>query len=435
MSVALASNGRAYTKPSLRIVSDNQRLCRVFHLKISNWVNHGSTSWPVNAPDTSNDLSFVYDYSDQPTSVSGKASGSYRYDGHLKRVKAVVDNKTIYNVYNIAGELVHVHELTGDKKTDYVRLGGQTVARVRGVTGGSTSANITYVYNDHLGSPVATKTGSAAIIRERYTPFGITTNNPADLDDQAGFTGHIKDKATGLNYMQARYYDPVIGRFLSIDPVTFMDTGNPSMFNRYSYANNDPVNMIDLDGREAWLVSRPLSMPLGLVANHMFVMVVNDNTGQVTRFSYGPQGRISDPGKLVNLTGSGSPTDNDDAFYGAVFLMGEGAAAQMGVAGVKINASDETVLAAGKELSDFLGTPANPNSAAPNYAALPSSTDEANSNSAASWIDNTATSRDGNGNRITNKPRGTTNPGLRDRSNISSRMVTCTGSRIKKSSC
>ena len=36
--------------------------------------------------------------------------------------------------------------------------------------------------------------------------------------DLKGFTGHIRDSATGLNYMQARYYDPVLGRFLSIDP-------------------------------------------------------------------------------------------------------------------------------------------------------------------------------------------------------------------------
>ena len=48
--------------------------------------------------------------------------------------------------------------------------------------------------------------------------------------------------------MQARYYDPVIGRFLSVDPVTFMDTGNPEMFGRYSYTYNDPVNMVDPTG-------------------------------------------------------------------------------------------------------------------------------------------------------------------------------------------
>ena len=80
---------------------------------------------------------------------------------------------------------------------------------------------------------------------EAYSPFGITLKNSAANDNQAGFTGHIKDKATGLNYMQARYYDPVIGRFLSVDPVGFMDTGHPGYFNRYSYVQNDPINMID----------------------------------------------------------------------------------------------------------------------------------------------------------------------------------------------
>lgn len=48
--------------------------------------------------------------------------------------------------------------------------------------------------------------------------------------------------------MQARYYDPVMGRFLSIDPVTFMHTGTPAQFNRYAYTFNDPINMMDPDG-------------------------------------------------------------------------------------------------------------------------------------------------------------------------------------------
>ena len=69
-----------------------------------------------------------------------------------------------------------------------------------------------------------------------------------DSDNLDGFTGHIKDSDTGLNYMQARYYDPVIGRFLSVDPVGFLDTGSPSMFNRYAYSVNDPVNNIDPSG-------------------------------------------------------------------------------------------------------------------------------------------------------------------------------------------
>ena len=40
--------------------------------------------------------------------------------------------------------------------------------------------------------------------------------------------------------MQQRYYDPVIGRFLSVDPVTAYDNGDMRFFNRYSYAANVP---------------------------------------------------------------------------------------------------------------------------------------------------------------------------------------------------
>jgi len=50
--------------------------------------------------------------------------------------------------------------------------------------------------------------------------------------------------------MQARYYDPVIGRFLANDPVGFSPQ-RPDMFNRYAYAANDPVNAVDPDGLQA----------------------------------------------------------------------------------------------------------------------------------------------------------------------------------------
>uniref|UniRef100_UPI0010A04D4F RHS repeat-associated core domain-containing protein n=1 Tax=Ningiella ruwaisensis TaxID=2364274 RepID=UPI0010A04D4F len=49
-------------------------------------------------------------------------------------------------------------------------------------------------------------------------------------------------------YMQARYYDPVIGRFYSNDPVGF--TGEIDTFNRYSYVANNPYKYIDPNGEE-----------------------------------------------------------------------------------------------------------------------------------------------------------------------------------------
>ena len=68
---------------------------------------------------------------------------------------------------------------------------------------------------------------------------------------QQGYTGHVGDN-TGLVYMQARYYDPVIGRFYSNDPADVMEhiaRGNPIHgFNRYTYANNNPYKHVDPDG-------------------------------------------------------------------------------------------------------------------------------------------------------------------------------------------
>lgn len=49
--------------------------------------------------------------------------------------------------------------------------------------------------------------------------------------------------------MQARYYDPVIGRFLSNDPVGALGHSNIAHgFNRYTYANNNPYKYVDPDG-------------------------------------------------------------------------------------------------------------------------------------------------------------------------------------------
>jgi RHS repeat-associated protein len=63
-----------------------------------------------------------------------------------------------------------------------------------------------------------------------------------------GYTGHVQDAATGLVYMQQRYYDAQIGRFLSMDPVT-TNSATGANFNRYWYADNNPYTFIDPTGR------------------------------------------------------------------------------------------------------------------------------------------------------------------------------------------
>lgn len=200
------------------------------------------------------DIDFEYDYSDQPVQVTGEVNGSYKYDGNNKRVKAVVDDKVIYYVYSLSGELVYVDKYSDSQETEYVHVNGKTLAQF-------TNGVVTYFYTDLAGSPLAGfNANGQRIWREDYTPFGEKFIDVAANDDLAGFTGHVDDSATGLTYMQARYYDPTIGRFLSVDPVRAFEhlhgTQGPQGFNRYAYVNNNPYKFSDSSGAYAEYLNR-----------------------------------------------------------------------------------------------------------------------------------------------------------------------------------
>ncbi len=81
---------------------------------------------------------------------------------------------------------------------------------------------------------------------EHYRPFGEKVVNPTGTNNDQWYTAKQFDADIGLSYMQARYYDPVIGRFMSNDPVGFV--GNPHTFNRYAYVGNNPYKYTDPTG-------------------------------------------------------------------------------------------------------------------------------------------------------------------------------------------
>jgi RHS repeat-associated protein len=109
---------------------------------------------------------------------------------------------------------------------------------------------ITYFHNDIAGTPLlATDTAGNVVWKESYRPYGERLNNPAAAaDNRLGFTGKPFDPATGLSYMGARYYDPVLGRFMGVDPAE-VQPADVHSFNRYAYAANNPYRHVDPDGR------------------------------------------------------------------------------------------------------------------------------------------------------------------------------------------
>jgi RHS repeat-associated protein len=120
---------------------------------------------------------------------------------------------------------------------------------------------------DHLGTPrLMTAEDGHQIGLHAYYPFGegmaLPSESPAE---RLKFTGHERDDS-GLDYMHARYYGAVEGRFLSVDPV-LGTPDQPQSWNRYAYARNQPLTHLDPDGRTA-IVDRALQAAVDYGREH-----------------------------------------------------------------------------------------------------------------------------------------------------------------------
>jgi RHS repeat-associated protein len=133
-------------------------------------------------------------------------------------------------------------------------FGGQVVATR--VTGDPVPGNngLFYLHTDHLGSTTLLTNISGDVVSgstARYYPFGGFRTTPTQAITDRGFTGHrsnnLGSEGIGLVYMNARFYLPYINRWIQPDTIV-PNPNNPQSFNRYTYALNNPVNLVDPTG-------------------------------------------------------------------------------------------------------------------------------------------------------------------------------------------
>ena len=120
-----------------------------------------------------------------------------------------------------------------------------------------TGVQLRYLHKDHLGSVVAVTESTGAVMeRLAYEPFGKrrqADGRPDPIGDidavrtKRGFTAHEHLDELDYVHMNGRVYDPDIGRFVSPDP-TVPHPLDLQSFNRYSYARNNPLNLLDPSG-------------------------------------------------------------------------------------------------------------------------------------------------------------------------------------------
>ncbi len=109
-----------------------------------------------------------------------------------------------------------------------------------------------WLHRGHLKSVrIVTKDGGTQARASHFRPYGERLDHwvsaSPGADEAKGFIGERHDEETGLIYLNARYMDPIAGRFISADT---LDPILPGVgVNRYAYALNNPVNLSDRNGQ------------------------------------------------------------------------------------------------------------------------------------------------------------------------------------------
>jgi len=161
---------------------------------------------------------------------------SYLYDENGIRIKKTVGATTTLYPFG------H-YEVSGTTVKKYYTFGGMTIAMRTGST-------LQYLHTDHLGG-VAAVTDSAGVYSTNQSYFAYGKKRAGGtLPTLINYTGQRLD-GSGLVYMNARYYDPLVGVFISPDTIV-PDAGVLIDYNRFAYGRANPIKYNDPTGHTPW---------------------------------------------------------------------------------------------------------------------------------------------------------------------------------------
>lgn len=266
---------------------------------------------------------YTYDstHKDRLTGYNGQTVGGYEignpwtYRGKAatwKNVNRLASYNGITFEYNYGG--IRISKTVNGVKTKYAINDNNIISEQKGT---DTTTRITYFYGidgvtafkyagatyyykkNFLGDILGLYNSSKQLVaRYVYDTWGNhKVLNPNGTENtSATFIGNINpfryrsyyfDTETGFYYLQSRYYDPQVGRFLNMDSIENLDESTVNGINLYSYCCNDPVNTSDPDG--TWLhilIGAAVGAVAGVVGQAISDVVTSIVTGEKTVSSF-----------------------------------------------------------------------------------------------------------------------------------------------------
>ena len=182
-------------------------------------------------------------------------SATYAYNAQGQRVTRVED-EVITHFYYTGSALLFTTVNEYVLQTQNILDPSGTIVASRRFEGQATTGQDPYAEDyffyryDIRGSVTTIVDGEGAVVKSYdYDEFGVTTSTGDAFFNEVTFTGSVAD-ASGLLYMNARYYNPATARFLSQDSYTG-SASVPWTQHLYAYCNNNPVNLVDPTGHVA----------------------------------------------------------------------------------------------------------------------------------------------------------------------------------------
>ncbi|MCP3874313.1 MAG: hypothetical protein GY699_14310, partial [Desulfobacteraceae bacterium] len=190
----------------------------------------------------SEEFIYIYDHDNRLIRIENHTGGTiaeYYYDPFGRRLWKETGGERTYYFYSDEG-LIGEYNSSGTQIKSYGYEPG-SIATSQPIFL-KTDVGYYYYQNNHLNAPVKiTDTNGTIVWSAQYDTFGkADVLSGSVITNNLRFPGQYEDSETGLHYNFNRYYNPETGRFLSSDPI-----GLNGGLNRYSYANMNPINLID----------------------------------------------------------------------------------------------------------------------------------------------------------------------------------------------
>ena len=233
-----------------------------------------------------NGHTITYDKIGNPLSYYNGRSYTLRWEMGRQLLSSRVNSRTVYYDYNKDG--IRIKKNVSGRYTDRYILDGSKVIGMERTKSGSSVKDVYHFIYDEMGNiweAICYIGGSTTPVRYYYRTnaqgdvkqivdsnynvvayyaydawgklLAVLDGNDNPITDSSHFAvvnpfryrGYVYDTETGFYYLQSRYYDPEIGRFINADgEISGIEIGAKG-YNLFAYCYNDPVNMFDETGQ------------------------------------------------------------------------------------------------------------------------------------------------------------------------------------------